>query len=188
MKKLKNINDFTIKEYQEYTNLLKNDDSIFDILAMHGIENSYELDNNTFTKYRQEAASMQLKNVGTKLIYQIGNQKYKACLNLTKIKAAQFIDFQGYMSDYKLEQVLSVFLIPIKKSILGKQIANKYNDNYDVLEVQNNIFNNMKMIDANSLASFFLTSSINLLEVKKAYSEKQMMKMKIKEMKKLKLK
>ncbi|MBQ2396802.1 MAG: hypothetical protein II304_07220 [Bacteroidales bacterium] len=60
------------------------------------------------------------------------NKKYYPAMDLTKITAAQFVDFQNYSKakPMKFEDLLSVFIVP-----KGRE----YNDGYDMAEVKEDI-------------------------------------------------
>ena len=61
-------------------------------------------------------------------------------------------------------------MIPTKKNIFGKEKSLKYGV-YDVIEVQDYLYNNMKIGEANELAAFFLQISISLLKIMTNFSE-----------------
>ena len=69
--------------------------------------------------------------------------------------------------DHKLEQILSIFLIPMKKTFFGWK-NRKYGDDYDVVKVQEEIRDNFLIEDAITLSDFFLNLSIHLSKVMKA--------------------
>ena len=81
--------------------------------------------------------------------YKIGGMELESMLNISDMSVAQFIDYQTFLKDTDkyLVEMLSVFLIPKGK---------KYNDGYDIIEVQNVIRDNLSIIDALSLSAFFL--------------------------------
>jgi hypothetical protein len=86
------------------------------------------------------------------------------------------------MRDFKLEEVLSVFLIPQYRK-WGKWHTYKYNSGYDVIKVQENLYNHMKIGDAQELSNFFLKSSVKLLGLMKGFLEKKQVKEKKKHLK-----
>lgn len=172
---IKNINDLSISQYYEFEELLKNNDifGIFDLFGIDSSELSIREMNNTFNEITK------ILPVKSKLekYYYINGVKYKAILNLTKLKAGQFIDLQTYMSgSRKLEQILSIFLIPMKRKY-GMWFEQKYGD-YDVIAVQKEIFDNFRISDARALSDFFLTLSITLLQIMKDSSARKLMKKK----------
>lgn len=80
--------------------------------------------------------------------YKVGNFTLIPTTDLRKVTTAQYIDFQNYApgADEKLVEILSCFLIPE---------GYKYNDGYDVIEVQDAI-RDLSVQDAVSLSAFFL--------------------------------
>lgn len=109
--------------------------------------------------------------------YWINGTKYRATLDPFKYTAAQFIDLQWTMANgQKLNQILSVILIPGKKSLTGWKFP-KYGDGYDPLKVQEDLLD-FKIVWAQALSSFFLNQSVGLLKVTKEYSENQLIMMK----------
>lgn len=176
---MKHLDDLTIKEFEQFTELMSGDDpdiyGIFELFGMDANKQTYA----EFEKNWNKIKNMTLSTKGVKKVYNINGRKFKACLNPLKLKAGQYIDFQSYMSkEFKIENVLSVFLLPMeRKNIFGKLIAKKYNENYDVFEVQQYLYNNMRMAEANELSNFFLTWSVKLIKTMKDYSEKKLYKM-----------
>ena len=81
-------------------------------------------------------------------IYKLGGMELEAMLDVYSITTGQFIDYQTYVKDSKyLAELLSVFLIPKGK---------KYNKEYDIIEVQRVIRDNMVITQAMGLSAFFL--------------------------------
>lgn len=87
------------------------------------------------------------RNVST--TYVLGGQKLDVQLNVEGMTTAQFIDYQTFIKDdNKIVELLSVFLIPKGK---------KYNKEYDIIEVQKLIRDNLNILDALGMSAFFLT-------------------------------
>ena len=89
--------------------------------------------------------------------YKAGAFTLRPALDLRKITAAQYIDFQGFIQqgEKALVELLSVALVP-----KGAQ----YNDgSYDLAEVQDAIRNDISVEQALSLASFFVTRLAGLI-------------------------
>ena len=178
--KHKHLSDLTIKEFETYQELIKDDVlDLFSLLELFG----YDADKLDIAEMKQAEitiASMTLKTNGVKKVYDINGKKFKSHLNMTTLKASQFIDFQTYVSNFKLQEVLSVFLIPQKKNWFGKWSTPKYNDGYDIFQTQEYLYNNFTIGEANELSAFFFNQSNDLLTVMKGYLEKKEMKMKLK--------
>ena len=82
--------------------------------------------------------------------YILGKFELIPCRDFRKIETCQYIDFQTYAPelDKYLVEFLSVILVPK---------CHRYNEGYDILEVQKAIREEMSVSDGVSLAGFFLT-------------------------------
>ena len=177
MKKLK---DFTIKEFYRYQDIISEEQpSVYDLLTLFG----YDLEDMSIEEMRNAEitiSSDMLETKGVQKVYKVGNRRFKAMLDITKVKAGQFIDLQSHMTDFKIEEVLTVFLIPQYRNKFGIWVDGKYGQNYDIFELKTFLLNNFKISDANELSSFFFQISEKLLTVIQDYSEKKMLKTKYK--------
>lgn len=81
--------------------------------------------------------------------YRVGGFTLVPTKDLRKVTAAQYIDFQEYAKDveHRFPEILSCFLVPK---------GCKYNNGYDVLEVQTAI-RELSVADALALSAFFLS-------------------------------
>ena len=88
--------------------------------------------------------------------YALGSFTLIPTLDLRKLTAAQYIDFQTFAPEgsKRLVELLSVFLVPE---------GGNYNDGYDVLQVQDAIRDALPMSDALTLAAFFLNKYAALM-------------------------
>lgn len=91
-----------------------------------------------------------------------------------KVSTAQYIDFQTFASDPEknIVPLLSTMLVPKGK---------KYNQDYDVLEVQNAIKDHLSVADALSLMAFFFVWYKQLIKDSLTYSREEAMKIPDKE-------
>ena len=82
--------------------------------------------------------------------YLLGKFELIPCRDFRKIETCQYIDFQTYAPDLDkyLVEFLSVILVPK---------GHRYNEGYDILEVQKAIREEMSVSDGVSLAGFFFT-------------------------------
>lgn len=82
--------------------------------------------------------------------YKAGKYDLALTDDIRKITAAQFIDFRTFADKGEdgLVPILSVFLVPKGK---------RYNDGYDITEVQDAIRNDLTVEDAFTLSAFFLS-------------------------------
>lgn len=181
---MKNINNFTIKEFEQYKEMLNEDpQDIFGIMELFGINNPEDLPIDKYNQIWQDILGQTLSIRPVQRIYTINGKRYEAKLEVLNLNAAQFLDLQSYMNDFKIHEVLSVFLIPQYKKFL-KWNTYKYNDGYDPLEVQKELYNHFNIGQASELSNFFFQISLNLLQVMTACLEKKQMKMELKKIKK----
>ena len=106
--------------------------------------------------------------------YNINGVVYCVHRNLRTLTTAQYIDFQTLYKDkeVKLKNLLACFLIPKGR---------KYSEDYDVLEVADEIYKYMSIVDANSVMFFFTLQYQALTKVMLTSSIKEMKKMMKKE-------
>ena len=80
--------------------------------------------------------------------YRLGGLTLIPVTDIRKMTTAQFIDFQNYLKegDGKDVELLSVFLVPK---------GHKYNEGYDILDVQGAIRDNLSLLHAQDLRAFF---------------------------------
>lgn len=88
--------------------------------------------------------------------YNLGGMKLSLLCDLTKMTAGQYIDYQTFVKDMDkyMVEMISVFLIPK---------GCKYNEGYDIIEVQNVIRDYLSIADALALSAFFLSLSQALI-------------------------
>ena len=100
----------------------------------------------------------------------------KVMKDVTKINVAQYVDFQNFVKlplREGMDKILSIFLIPE---------GFKYNDGYDIIEVQKTIRENLSFRVAEGLLGFFLRKYGRSLIHSLVYCRGQIRKMKDKEM------
>lgn len=185
---MKDINELTLKEFEQYSELLKDeqDTDIFGIMELFGIDHPENLPTDKFTHCWDMIKTMSLSMNGVKKTYNIKGKRFKPQLNILKLKAGQFIDLQNYLKNYKLHEVLSIFLIPqYKTKLFGTWKTYNYNDGYDLLNIQEFLYENMLIGEASELAAFFLRNSQHMLKVIANCSERKLIKMRIKKLKEL---
>ena len=97
--------------------------------------------------------------------YILGGLELIPCRDFRKIETCQYIDFQTYAPDldHHLVEFLSVILVPK---------GHRYNEGYDILEVQRAIREEMSVSDGISLAGFFLTWCRKSIEDSLNYSKR----------------
>lgn len=108
--------------------------------------------------------------------FNLPGYQLKVMKDVTKINVAQYVDFQNFIKmplREGMEKILSIFLIPEEC---------KYNEGYDIIDLQKVIRENMSFRVAEGLLSFFLTRYGRSLVHSLTYCKHQMKKMKDKEM------
>lgn len=103
--------------------------------------------------------------------YLLGKFELIPCRDFRKIETCQYIDFQTYAPDLDkyLVEFLSVILVPK---------GHRYNEGYDILEVQKAIREEMSVSDGVSLAGFFLTWCRKSIKDSLNYSKQEAMRIK----------
>lgn len=83
--------------------------------------------------------------------YKIGGYELILVKDLKELTASQFIDYQTFIKDADkyIVELLSIFLIPKGK---------KYCKDYDIVDVQKAIRDNLSIADAEAISAFFLLS------------------------------
>jgi hypothetical protein len=167
---IKKLEELTLKEYDQYKELLADEDfNIFPIMSLLGYENPEDMDIREFNILTHKIINEEIITPQVKQEYTINGRIFHTVMMIKDIHAAQFTDFQTYMVKYKLNNILSVFMLPvnIKKNIFRRNVREvmKYNDGYDMMEVQEFLYNNFTIGDALALSSFFLNLSMVLLPV-----------------------
>ena len=103
--------------------------------------------------------------------YLVGGFELIPVKDFRKIETCQYIDFQTYAPDLDkhLVEFLSVILVPK---------GHRYNEGYDILEVQKAIREEMSVIDGVSIAGFFLTWCRKSIKDSLNYSKQEAMRIK----------
>ena len=90
-------------------------------------------------------------------LYIVGDWKLLPTMDYRKMETAQYVDFQTFapMVETHMAELLSCLLVPV---------GCRYNEGYDILEVQQALKDNLSVTDALSLSAFFLTRYRNLIK------------------------
>lgn len=90
-------------------------------------------------------------------LYIVGDWQLVPTLDYRKMETAQYVDFQTFapMVETHMAELLSCLLVPV---------GCRYNEGYDILEVQQALKDNLSVTDALSLSAFFLTRYRDLIE------------------------
>lgn len=90
-------------------------------------------------------------------LYIVGDWQLVPTLDYRKMETAQYVDFQTFapMVETHMAELLSCLLVPV---------GCRYNEGYDILEVQQALKDNLSVTDALSLSAFFLTKYRGLIK------------------------
>lgn len=101
---------------------------------------------------------------GIKPSYTLGGFTCIPVKDCRKMEAGQYIDFQAFIAepDTHMAEILSVLLVPAGK---------RYNEGYDIVELQDAIRKEMTVPDGVALLAFFLTWSERSMPDMLNYSE-----------------
>ena len=108
--------------------------------------------------------------------FNLPGYQLKVMKDVTKINVAQYVDFQNFIKmplREGMEKILSIFLIPED---------HKYNEGYDIIDLQKVIRENMSFRVAEGLLSFFIEKYGKLLIHSLVYCRRQVKKTKDPEM------
>ena len=181
MKIIDNYRDLPIGLYLEICDIDRREDledinkqvSIISVLTGMAEEDIYNL---PLEEYRQLAAKSQYLRhpyegeILTAKNYIVGKFTLVPIEDYRKITTAQYIDFQTFAKDAErnIVEILSCMLIPKGK---------KYNQDYDVIEVQNALREHLCVADALSLLAFFFVQYRQSIKDSLTYSREMAMRL-----------
>lgn len=181
MKIIDNYRDLPIGMYLEICDIDRREDidelhkqvSIISILTGRDEEEIYDL---PIEDYKVLASKTHyLRNpydgeVLTAKTYAIDGMLLQPVEDFRKITTAQYIDFQTFAKDAEknIVEILSTMLVPKGK---------KYNQDYDVLKLQDSLRRHLSVADALSLFAFFFVQYHQLIKDSLTYCKEEAMKM-----------
>ena len=181
MKIIDNYRDLPIGLYLEICDIDRREDledinkqvSIISVLTGMAEEDIYNL---PLEEYRELAAKSQYLRhpyegeILTAKNYIVGKFTLVPVEDYRKITTAQYIDFQTFAKDAErnIVEILSCMLIPKGK---------KYNQDYDVIEVQNALREHLCVADALSLLAFFFVQYRQSIKDSLTYSREMAMRL-----------
>lgn len=179
-----NYNSLTIKKYLDIKEVLEMDTDeveqqaeLIAILNDMDVEDVLELPLGTYHRLVQSLGfltELPSPRQAPPTKYKIDGVEYDVMLNIQDMTVAQYIDYQTFLKegDKYIVELLSVFIIPKGK---------KYNEGYDIIEVQRKIRNTLSVVDAVTMSTFFLTLFQALISSTVRYSIKKLKRMMRKE-------
>lgn len=122
-------------------------------------------------EYKAMAAKTSFLNavpdkVKHKKSYKVGGYELVPCDDYRRLTTGQYIDFQTFapLMEERFPELLSVMLVPKGK---------RYNENYDLIDVQKALRESMSVSDAMSATAFFLSKCAKSILSSLNYSEKE---------------
>ena len=156
-----NYNKLTLGKYIEIQEISRNEslediDKQVQILSILTGEAEEEILHLPIGEYKELVAKSGFLNPDTINVhpiaerYLVGGFELIPVKDFRKIETCQYIDFQTYAPDLDryLVEFLSVILVPK---------GHRYNEGYDIIQVQKAIREEMSVADGISIAGFFLT-------------------------------
>lgn len=181
MKIIDNYRDLPIGMYLEICEIDRRQDleeinkqvSIISILTGMAEEEVYNLPLNDYRELAQKTHYLMHPYEGEVLTakkYVVGGIELIPVEDYRKITTAQYIDFQTFAKDCEknVVEILSTMLIPKGK---------KYNQDYDVIEVQKAIREHMSVAEALSLFAFFFVQYKQSIKDSLTYSREMAMRL-----------
>lgn len=177
-----NFNRLTLGMYQEIQEISRNEslddiDRQVQILSVLTGVAEEEILHLPITEYKElvvKAGFLDPSNINYHPIakkYLVGKFELIPLRDFRKMETCQYIDFQTYAPDLDnhLVEFLSVILVPK---------GHRYNEGYDILDVQKAIRDGMSVSDGVSLAGFFLTWCRRSIQDSLNYSKQEAMRIK----------
>lgn len=192
MKIIDNYRDLPFGVYLEICEIDKREDieelhkqvRIISILSGMAENDIYNLPIDEYKELAMKMSFLSKPYDGEVLIaksYTIGRWQLIPTQDFRKITTAQYIDFQTFAAEgeKRIIEILSTMLVPKGK---------KYNQDYDVMELQQCLREYLSVADALSLFAFFFVQFNLLIKDSLTYSKQQVMSLKDKEKKEILLK
>ena len=181
MKIIDNYRDLPIGMYLEICEISRREDieelhkqvSILSILTGREEEEIYDLPIGDYKELVSKTRFLAHEYDGevlTAKTYALEGWLLQPVEDYRKITTAQYIDFQTFIKDPEknIVEIISVMLIPKGK---------KYNQDYDIIELQNVLRRNLSVADALSLYAFFFVQFRQSIKDSLTFSKKAAMKL-----------
>lgn len=172
--KLKDWRDITVEQFYKIKDIIEGPQD--DYLTLNLLDIIYDIDssNMPITELNKYNGALEFLNTEIPLVkleekYEINGIIYMTGYNLSKISAAQFIDYQNYTGTNKYEDYLSVVFIPE---------GHQYNDGYDIDQVKKDLLN-LPITVVRSLVFFYILQLAKLQNSFLYYLKKDLRKMKM---------
>lgn len=167
MKIIDNYRDLSIGMYLDICEIDSREDieelhkqvQIISLLTGEDEEDIYNLPLEDYKELSAKTAYLRKPYEGevlTAKVYRVGEWVLCPVQDFRKITTAQYIDFQTFSKEgeKRVVEILSTMLVPKGK---------KYNQDYDVLELQKDLREHMSVVDALTLLAFFFVQFNQLI-------------------------
>lgn len=163
--------DITLSQFKELQTILEMTEDLEKVVAMAELilgDDVTDLPLQDFNEQLKKLSFLKTEiptSVPPKHI-ELKGKKYDVTSLLGNITTAQYIDFMNYIKENDTAKMLSVFVVPE---------GHKYNDGYDMREVQADM-ENMPIPVANSITSFFTAQLAKFIQIFQSSSIKKVRK------------
>ena len=161
-------NKLSLRKYGEIQAITKNESleevdrvvAILSVLTDMSEEDILHLPLGEFSELSSKISFLSAEGFVAKRIakkYTLGKWELIPVSDYRKLETCQYIDFKTYASDYEshFAELLSVILVPK---------GHRYNEGYDILELQEALRDGMNVADGVTIVAFFLTLFKGLIE------------------------
>ena len=163
--------DITLSQFKELQTILEMTDDLEKVVAMAELVLGDDVTDLPIQEFNEQLRRLEFlkteipTSVPPKHI-ELKGKKYDVTSLLGNITTAQYIDFMNYSKDNDTAKLLSVFVVPE---------GHKYNDGYDMSEVQADM-ENIPIPVANSITSFFKAQFAKFIKIFQSSSIKKVRK------------
>ena len=171
---MKDWRDITVSQFYKIKDIIEGPQD--DYMTLNLLDIIYDIDssNMPITELNKYNGALEFLNKEIPIVkleekYEINGIIYMTGYNLSKISAAQFIDYQNYTGTNKYEDYLSVVFIPE---------GHQYNDGYDIDQVKKDLLN-LPITVVRSLVFFYTLQCTKLQNSFLSYLKKDLRKMKM---------
>lgn len=171
---MKDWKDITVAQFYKIKDIIEGPQDYYVTLNLLDIIYDIDSSNMPITELNKYNGALEFLNTEIPLVkleekYEINGIIYMTGYNLSKISAAQFIDYSNYTGTNKYEDYLSVVFIPE---------GHQYNDGYDIDKVKKDLLN-LPITVVRSLVFFYTLQLAKLQNSFLSYLKKDLRKMKM---------
>lgn len=162
-----NWKDITLEQAEAIEEALKIADDLEKTIELISIvygEDTLNLPATDIPKYAKELEFLKnpVPHIPLKKNYLINGKEYELKADVTKITSAQFIDYNSFLKEKKINKILAVFFIPK---------GHNYNEGYEIEEVFTDMLQ-LPMPDVQAATFFFKRQLLAFMTLFQIYSIK----------------